>query len=390
MAYTYNDFVTAANSAGLLQSFSSADLATAQKSPEFGISLLSLKQDYAKASTPEAKTLAHSAAEALRESYGNYSGGAGGDDYIAKGATTLGSPGRGSDELDSLLNEIKNYGSFSYDPESDENYAALKKLYLREADRTTEDTMGEAAAMTGGIPSTAAVTAASQAGDYQKTQLADKIPTLEQNAYGEWADTFNRLVSAYSAQKDKEDTDYEKLMEQIDGSKSRNAAQSETDSTAGWTMLKSGVMPSAAQLTAMGITGDQASEYLAAASAAAGSGTGDGDPGTGGHVLNGKTLTDAQYASYEAMTSGSYTAADFAAIVQSGAYTADQLTKAGYSASGSSADNDPVITNNHADTWVYISGHGRYSYQELKALVESGKVKETFDKAKNTLAYTWA
>jgi hypothetical protein len=83
MAYTYDNFVSAATNAGLLPSFSSADLATAQKYPEFGISLLSLKQDYANAQTAEAKTLAHSAAEALRESYGNYTGDQGNDSISA-------------------------------------------------------------------------------------------------------------------------------------------------------------------------------------------------------------------------------------------------------------------------------------------------------------------
>ena len=37
-SYTYDDFISAANQAGLLQEFSQADLDTAQRYPEFGMS----------------------------------------------------------------------------------------------------------------------------------------------------------------------------------------------------------------------------------------------------------------------------------------------------------------------------------------------------------------
>ena len=42
MAYTYDDFVAAANKAGLMNQFSETDLVTAQKNPEYGLSMLSL------------------------------------------------------------------------------------------------------------------------------------------------------------------------------------------------------------------------------------------------------------------------------------------------------------------------------------------------------------
>ena len=45
MAYTYDDFVKAANQSGLMGQFSQDDLNLAQKYPEFGLSVLSLKKD---------------------------------------------------------------------------------------------------------------------------------------------------------------------------------------------------------------------------------------------------------------------------------------------------------------------------------------------------------
>ena len=81
MAYTYDDFVKAANQSGLMGQFSQDDLNLAQKYPEFGLSVLSLKKDYNNAATAEQRLLANQAANELRKSYGNYSGGADGGSF---------------------------------------------------------------------------------------------------------------------------------------------------------------------------------------------------------------------------------------------------------------------------------------------------------------------
>ena len=55
--YTYDDFTKALNELGY--QLSDADLALAQSNPDAGMSLLQYKQDYANATTAEAKALAH-------------------------------------------------------------------------------------------------------------------------------------------------------------------------------------------------------------------------------------------------------------------------------------------------------------------------------------------
>ena len=101
-SYTYDDFISAANQAGLLQEFSQADLDTAQRYPEFGMSILGLKQDIHKATTPEAKLLANEAANQLRSSYGGYTGGPKGADYV--------SVGKIPNQIDSVLDRINSFG----------------------------------------------------------------------------------------------------------------------------------------------------------------------------------------------------------------------------------------------------------------------------------------
>ena len=91
---------------------------------------------------------------------------------------------------------------FSYDPETDPVYASYRKAYAREGQRATEDTLGRYASMTGGMPSTAAVTAARQAGGYYAAQLADKLPELYQQAYQRYLQEYQRqlgIAAAYDA-----------------------------------------------------------------------------------------------------------------------------------------------------------------------------------------------
>jgi hypothetical protein len=58
-----------------------------------------------------------------------------------------------------------------------------------------EDTLGRAATMTGGLPSTAAISAASQANDYHLAKLGDAIPQLQQLAYSMYRDNIGDLYN---------------------------------------------------------------------------------------------------------------------------------------------------------------------------------------------------
>lgn len=87
-----------------------------------------------------------------------------------------------------LLDRIMNEEKFTFDPRSDPTYQAYRQAYLREGARNRADTLGQAAALTGGGLSTAALAASQQAGDYYNTQLTDKIPELQQQAYNQYLD----------------------------------------------------------------------------------------------------------------------------------------------------------------------------------------------------------
>lgn len=92
------------------------------------------------------------------------------------------------EELDAAIKRLQENsgGAYKWDPENDTAMQEYRKTYLREGDRTMRDTLGAYAKQTGGIASTQAIAAASQAADNYKAQLADKVPELEQQAYNHW------------------------------------------------------------------------------------------------------------------------------------------------------------------------------------------------------------
>lgn len=236
MAYTYDDFVKAANQSGLMGQFSQDDLNLAQKHPEFGLSVLSLKKDYNNATTAEQRLLANQAANELRKSYGNYSGGADGGSFRLESKLNrrsddlldqLGSFGSFSygeaptyentfaQQQKDLLDRILNREDFSWSRETDPQWSSYKKSYLREGDRATANALAQASAASGGRPSSHAVNAATQAGDYYATKLNDVIPTLYQQAYERYLDEYNMKMKDLNAVNQQEQLDYAKYLDRL-------------------------------------------------------------------------------------------------------------------------------------------------------------------------------
>ena len=251
--YTYDDFQKAMQSSGLGGQFSDADLKLAQQNPDAGMSILKYKQDYKNAATDEARALANLGAEGIRSSYGGYTGGQRGanfyldplspNDFQSSAAPTYknnyadtisglldkqldyGSYSYGEAQpeynnrydatIQDLLDQIVNRKDFSYDPENDQLYSQYRKQYTREGQRATQDALGAAAAASGGIPSSYAVNAAAQAGDYYASQMTDKIPELYKLAYNKYMNDYNMKLSDLGAVQGAEQSDYDKFLNEM-------------------------------------------------------------------------------------------------------------------------------------------------------------------------------
>lgn len=234
MAYTYDDFQKAASGSNV--NFSQYDLDLAKKYPEFGMSVLDLKKQYAGATTAEQRALINAKANQLRSSYGNYTAGADGSQYVSDGkyapkidetldkigsfkSFTYGSApsyeNRYQQKQQELLDAALNRDPFSWSKETDPQYGSYKKTYLREGERATANALAQASAASGGRPSSYAVNAATQAGDYYATKLSDVIPTLYQQAYERYLKDYQMKLSDLNAVNQQEQLDYAKYLDQL-------------------------------------------------------------------------------------------------------------------------------------------------------------------------------
>lgn len=221
--YTYDQFRKSAQDSGLLGQFSQADLSMAQQNPDFGMSILKTKQDYRNATTDEARAAAHRQADALRSSWGGYTGGGNGGSFVLdpmsprnfeyEAAPTYES--RYDDTIQDLIAGLLERPDFSYDPATDPLYQNYRKQYTREGQRATADALGAAAAASGGIPSSYANAAANQASNYYAAQLTDKIPDLYQLAYNQYLNDYNMDLSNLGVVQGAEQSDYDKYLNQL-------------------------------------------------------------------------------------------------------------------------------------------------------------------------------
>lgn len=103
---------------------------------------------------------------------------------------------------------------WNYDPNTDPVWQALQKQYRREGQRATEDTLGRYAAMTGGMPSTAAVSAAQQAGNRYAAELSDRLPQVYQDAYNRYLQEYQRQLGISDAYAGFDDREYARWRDQ--------------------------------------------------------------------------------------------------------------------------------------------------------------------------------
>lgn len=322
-----------------------------------------------------------------------------------------------TDQINSLVSKLLNRDSFSYDYKTDPTYQQYAETYQREGNRAMQDTMAEAAAQTGGLASSYAVTAANQANNNYMAQLADKIPELEQLAYSRYQDDLSNDLSNLSVLQSLDSTDYSRYQDDLNqyntdrsfnyGIYSDDRAYEQQDKEDSYdlaiAMINAGAMPSSEILRKAGISSDDATSMYDAVLAAAAS-TGSSSGGGGGYYSSDSgdgtgSNTDSTTQIYEDMyNSGSpelYIAQNYAKYnipkgqisnVLKGYETWLSKQKPEVDKGYDTSEKDSGVTNANQKSWVYVNGYGRLSWQELEKLVDAGKVKETKN-ANGTYSY---
>lgn len=117
--------------------------------------------------------------------------------------------------IQETLNKILNREQFSYDMNADALYQQYKDSYTQQGKMAMMDTMGKAAAMTGGYGSSYASIAGNQAYQQSLQQLNDVIPELHQLAYEKYKQEGQDLINQYSMLNDQEAQDYSKYRDTV-------------------------------------------------------------------------------------------------------------------------------------------------------------------------------
>ena len=113
-------------------------------------------------------------------------------------------------ELSTVYDQIKTKTNkpFTYDFNGDALYQQYKDKYTQQAKMAMQDTMGQAAAMTGGYGNSYAATVGNQAYQATMQNLNDVIPELYQLAYDKHKNEVQELYNRYSLVSDRESKDY--------------------------------------------------------------------------------------------------------------------------------------------------------------------------------------
>ena len=111
-------------------------------------------------------------------------------------------------QLNDVMDKILNREKFSYDVNGDALYQQYKDKYIQQGKMAMQDTMGQAAAMTGGYGNSYAASVGNQAYQASLQNLNDIVPELYQMAYDRYNQEGQDLLNHYGLITDRENTDY--------------------------------------------------------------------------------------------------------------------------------------------------------------------------------------
>ena len=112
------------------------------------------------------------------------------------------------DQINGLLDKILNREAFSYDFNADQLYQQMKDRYVQQGKMAMMDTMGNAAALSGGYGNSYAQTVGQQAYQGYMQGLNDVIPELRNAAYQMYQDEGDRMNTNLGTLRSMDDTDY--------------------------------------------------------------------------------------------------------------------------------------------------------------------------------------
>ena len=211
-----------------------------------------------------------------------------------------------AENLQQVLGELQGSKWEGWDKETDPSYQAYRKEYLREADRSMEDTLGAYAQNTGGIAGSQAIAAASQAADYYKGKLNDKVPELYENAYGRYLNDVAKQQGMAELLMNAESQAQSQYYNQINYAMNKWAQMGYADQEVAGILGVTAGTPTSDQSYSDWAMAFEREQYDAAQAAAAMKGSGGGSGGTGGSNANKKNGDETKKKSGKGMSTAEF------------------------------------------------------------------------------------
>lgn len=123
--------------------------------------------------------------------------------------------GTWDDELTSVYEEITNRDKFQYDINADMLYQNMKDQYVQQGQMAMKDTMGQAAALTGGYGNTYGQQVGQQAYDAHLLQLNEQIPDFYNMALQQYIAEGDQLMQQYGMLGEMADREYGRYQDDL-------------------------------------------------------------------------------------------------------------------------------------------------------------------------------
>lgn len=261
------------------------------------------------------------------------------------------------EQLHGLYDQIVNRDKFRYDINEDALYQQYAQQYAEKGRLAMMDTMGQAAALTGGYGSTYGQAVGQQQYDAYLQQLNDVVPELYQMAYSQYQDEGERMQQQYAMLGDMADDEYDKYRDAYNQwLTERDYAQGNAD-----TAYDRGYNQWLQQLNQYNADRDyqesvrQFNEQMA--------------------------LQQEQFAWQQAQA-----AAKASSGGSGGSSGGSKSSSSGGSKSSGSDYSGYTLTNRNGDGWIALGG-SRFSEEEIQKMINRGAVQEIVDTNKKTVTY---
>ena len=177
------------------------------------------------------------------------------------------------EQIAELYNQIVSREAFKYDPLPDSLYGQYREQYTRMGRMAMMDSMGKAAALTGGYGSSYAQKVGQQEYDEYLQKLGQVMPELYAAAYQRYKDQGEDLESKYQTLRGLEGQEYDRYRDQVEDVKYQQEMAAEQEKADNdrkdknydrlvELITKVGYTPSQEELEQSGMTQSQAEAYL--------------------------------------------------------------------------------------------------------------------------------